>query len=1033
MNKNEKTLEIKKITEEDGGLNMSNKKPDNKKKKNKKRMSESKWFATFLSFVSVVFITGVVIVSVFIVSTIATARNITAEDFQQNDSTVVLDANDNVIYDLGLKLIENVEYEEISQSLIDAFVSIEDSRFFKHNGFDLPRFTAAMGNNIISSIKELRLSFDGGGASTIDMQLARNVLLMEENVETGEVTLPAATGLNGIKRKIIEIYYATQLNSEKILDKKTIFQKYVNQINYGTGHNMLGVQKASDYYFGKSVSELNTLESAFLAGVINAPNAYSPYSSLTLATERTHQVLYYMNYHGYIDDFEYERALTVPLENLFVQQSKSSEDAMPNQSYIDVVLDEVEELTGMNPATTPMIIKTAMNPELQSQLDLAQNREIPYLDISQVNGSNVQLAATVIDNATGEIIGIFGGYEYYGQRIFNRSYHGLYQPGSTVKPFVSYAPAFEFLGYATSHTFLDEPYTWPGTNITLSNWNRRYHGEVTLQEAISNSYNIPAVKTFNEVDNKIGRARYIDYIESVGFVRYAEKLNDWFEAIDDPRQGNGRDEFNSQFAIGGDDFYTNTQELAGATAMIMNGGDYIKPHTIREVTLVNTGQVIESPYKATPVISEAAAYLTAKTMRDVIDDNRNINVERYVARNYPVYGKTGTSNWSADDARTFGVPVGSAKDRLLLTGTDRFSMASWTGFDAEDVNKKDGKAYISSAEHSFQLQGRLNGFILDILEKQYGPGKALTRPSTVSEITHIIGTFPYQSPIDGMNPDLITKGLVKSEAASLTSATPPELDNLASSNVSLVQNNKKFEVSIKFSGYPDTDKLVKAPNTIEMKSGGRTFIGKRLYDPSWIFGPVRYQSDILLNGNIIETIQSETPEQTYKLEANMAGKLEVCTYYAFELNQDKMSNKICHDVDLKEIEVNVPRFRTLDDIRDFASNYNIKLNIGYVLDSNLRNYNQVIDLNPNLQNKRVKAGELTNASWNVSLGDYEIKTSDHIGKTVLSFSTQFNDYLVIETNGNPLSRITNIKDANGNSLSTIRLSTYEGRVIIDTE
>ena len=177
------------------------------------------------------------------------------------------------------------------------------------------------------------------------MQLTRNVLFMIEDATTGEVSMPAASGIAGIKRKVNEIHYARKLNNKKILDKKTIFQKYVNQINFGTGNNMLGVQKAAKYNFDKDVSELNTIESAFLAGVINAPAVYTPYYSLTYATERTHQVLYYMNYHGYIDDFEYQQALSIPLENIFVEQTHSKVDALPNQAYIDVVLDEVEELT----------------------------------------------------------------------------------------------------------------------------------------------------------------------------------------------------------------------------------------------------------------------------------------------------------------------------------------------------------------------------------------------------------------------------------------------------------------------------------------------------------------------------------------------------------------------------------------------------------------------------------------------------------------------------------------------------------------
>lgn len=1021
----EKTKEFNKINPKGGKNNMP-----------KKGSRVKNGFAYFLSAITTVFVVGVISVSLFVMTTIATAKPISADDFEQTDSTVVLDADDNVIYDLGVKLIENVEYEDISQSLIDAFVSIEDSRFFVHKGFDLPRFTSAMIKNVLSTITSGSLSFDAGGASTIDMQLTRNVLFMIEDATTGEVSMPAASGIAGIKRKVNEIHYARKLNNKKILDKKTIFQKYVNQINFGTGNNMLGVQKAAKYYFDKDVSELNTIESAFLAGVINAPAVYTPYYSLTYATERTHQVLYYMNYHGYIDDFEYQQALSIPLENIFVEQTHSKADALPNQAYIDVVLDEVEELTGLNPATTPMIIKTAMNPRLQSELDKAQNREIPYLDISTVNGSNLQMASTVIDNATGEIIGIFGGYDYYGQRIFNRAYHGLYQPGSTVKPFVSYAPAFEYLGYATSHTFLDEPYTWAGTDIVLKNWDNTYRGEVTLKQAVSNSYNIPAVKTYEAVENKIGHARYVDYIEAIGFTRYAEKLDAYFEmmGIDNKK---GRDEFNAQFAIGGHEFYTNTVELAGATATILNGGDYIKPHTIREVTIQTTGETIENPYKATPVLSDSAAYLTAKTMRDVIDDNRYINVERYVAKHYPVYGKTGTTNWSSKDSEEFGVPSGSAKDRLLLTGTDRFSMATWTGFDAADVNKKDGKSYISPAEHNFQAQGRLNGYILDILEEEFGAGKAIERPSTVKEITHILGTFPYQSPIKGMNPDLVTKGLIKADAAQLVPATPPELESLKSSEVNIIQQGNANYLEILFDAYPDKSKLTKANSTMIMEFNGRKYTGRRLFDASWIFGPVRYQTDILVNGEIIDSIIGDKEKQTFKLDSNISGKIEVCTFYTFELNQDKTSNKVCHDVDTKNLKIKVPRFTDQEQLDNFANTYNITLNTNYVVNSSLNRFDQIISINPNLQGKKVTVGEIQDSQWMVEIGDYVINFNEYINRTGNQFVEQFRNYIQhLEVNGDGNAHITQFTDGSGTPLTSRSLSQIINNgetIIIHTE
>ena len=992
-----------------------------KKKGNPNRKKASKLtnaFAIFLGTMASGFVIGVVIASLFIVSTVASAPKIDANTFEKNNSTIVLDADNNVIYDLGEKLIENVEYDEISQSLIDAFIAIEDSRFFEHNGFDIPRFANALIENIIGSLTSFSLSFDAGGASTIDMQLIKNVVFTHEDTETGESVLPESSGLGGIKRKINEIYLSTKMNSDKVLDKKVILQKYINLINFGAGGNTLGVQKASKYYFDKSASELSLIESAFLAGVVNAPNAYTPYNSINLATERTHSVLRLMKFHGYITQEELDLALSVPLENLFVEQLRNRSDAFANQAYIDIVLDEVEELTGLNPATNSMIIKTAMNPTLQAEYDKAQNREIAYLNIQSVHDTEMQLAATVIDNHTGEIIASFGGYDYYGQRIFNRSYHGLYQPGSTAKPLISYAPAFEYLGYATSHVLTDEPYTWAGTDTPLHNWSRKYYGQVSIVRAVASSYNIPAVKTFDEVEAHIGLDRYRDYAEAIGFTRYADKLDEYYANIGETSK-KGRDAFNSQFSIGGSNFYTNTTELAGATAAIMNGGDYIKPHTIREVEILDgQGEIIKSPHKKTPVLSEGAAFLTAYLMRSVIDTNRGGFVEGHVARSYPVYAKTGTSNWEKGPASEYNVPSGSGKDRLLLTATDRFSIASWSGFDSDYIQKKTGKAYHSEALKSFNIQARINSYTLDVLARLYGPGVAIKQPSSVTQIKHILGTFPYQEPIAGMNPDLVTTGYVKSENASLAPATPPELEAFQGATVKVSQDASLAYVDVIFKDYPDVEKLVKAPT--ELETGG-----SRLYDPSWIFGPVRYTSQVFVDDKLVETIKSQENTQAIRVDVANGKTLRVCTYYSFELNDDVISKKQCDEQKLEEGKIKVSSFKGdyYSSVQAFAIKYGINLNYQFTSTSHkVKDFLRVNYVAGQPKNGVATATELNGSSWDAELVDLVIEKGRFGNYSAAELCDSLSPYAHIIIEGSS-DKIIDIK-VNGNSINQLKMSDY---------
>ena len=208
--------------------------------------------------------------SVYAFGVIKKAPELYVEDFIQPESTKIYDSNNNEIYDTGLKIRENITYDDLPQSLIDAFVAVEDSRFFSHNGFDVPRFTKAAIENLLSSLRRGRISF-GQGGSTFTMQLIKNTHFMYEDPTTGEVVMPEG-GVKGIDRKIQEIYLSQKLEKKQLLSKELIFQLYLNMINFGTGNNILGVQNSAEAYFNKSVSELNLVESAFLAGVINAPS-----------------------------------------------------------------------------------------------------------------------------------------------------------------------------------------------------------------------------------------------------------------------------------------------------------------------------------------------------------------------------------------------------------------------------------------------------------------------------------------------------------------------------------------------------------------------------------------------------------------------------------------------------------------------------------------------------------------------------------------------------------------------------------------
>ena len=246
------------------------------------------------------------------------------------------------------------------------------------------------------------MSFSQGG-STFTMQLVKGTYF-----ETEEATA-VRSGLAGVNRKIQEIKVALQ--AEKVISKKEILTYYLNKINYGVPKNRRGIQTAAQFYFGKDISEVGLLEAAVLAGVINAPNLFSPVNNLDLAEKRAHTVLDLMVYHGYITKTEAELAKSIPLENLIVGELSNKTSTVSHQAYVDAVVDEVIALTGKDPVLVPMRIYTAMDESLQNKFEQIQNGEDP--NILWPNDV-IQTAMVTLDNKTGQILAIGGGRFYEG-------------------------------------------------------------------------------------------------------------------------------------------------------------------------------------------------------------------------------------------------------------------------------------------------------------------------------------------------------------------------------------------------------------------------------------------------------------------------------------------------------------------------------------------------------------------------------------------------------------------------------------------
>lgn len=688
----------------------------------KKKRSITQGLINVSAALVVLLIIGGLIVGIFGLSLgsrmIKDAPPLELNDFISNESTKIYDGNGELIQEIGTYLRENITYESCPEGLIDAFLSIEDSRYFQHFGFDIPRFTKAALENLKS------MSF-GQGGSTFTMQLVKNTYFQ---VDSGDSSTLAE---KKIDRKVQEIFFAIQL--EKELDKKTILELYLNKLNFGG--NIRGVQKAALYYFGKEVSQLSLSEQAMLAGIVNRPNAYNPYDYLDYATTRRNTVLDMMVYHGYITQNECDLAKSIKIEDQLIGENVTQSDPQDNtyRSYLDAVINEAQAMTGKDPFVTGMTIYTSMEREVQATIDSIQDgtADIPWPD------DLMQVALISVNNKTGAIVGIGGGRNYDGARLLNRATSQFKQPGSAVKSFLSYALAFEYLGFSDQMVLTDKPITYPQESRVLKNFDGEYRGDVTIKQAFAQSLNIPAILTLKEVVDEIGVDAVVSYLRSLGFTKVT------------------KDNFHLSFAIGGTHYETTVLEMAGAQAALINGGIYNKPHTITKIITQDGTEYYPSDQNK-KVLSSGSSYLVSELLKYAVE-GPYFNYMQILKRNYPIYAKTGTTDWGSDGL-VYGIPKGAAKDKWMISSSSEYTNAVWIGY---DKGVKDQQTYYTAAKSRLNLPGRISKLLLDVDETlSTEMPVALTKPDDVEELTYVYGTWPYATYEDWMDPRFKTTAYV---------------------------------------------------------------------------------------------------------------------------------------------------------------------------------------------------------------------------------------------------------------------------------
>ena len=880
--------------------------------KKKRKISKQNLITIIVASFSIIFLLCLVAGISVIIILLMDKPDLNLADFEQTESSTIYDQKGEEIANLGTVIRQNASYDELPNCLVDAFVAIEDSRFFTHNGFDIPRFSKAI-------LENLRTFSFGQGGSTFTMQLIKNTYYT--NDDTGEEA--SRSGMSGVRRKVQEIALALEL--ERYEPKQFIFESYLNKLNYGADRNIRGIQKASQYYFSKDVTDLNLPEAALLAGVVNAPYTYNPFVQdsdgtyhLQNAQERMIEVLYQMYNHGYINKTEYELAKSVKIEDLLQDPYKSStsKDGISYQAYVDAVVNETIELTGLDPYTTTMNIYTYMNKDIQKVMDeiQAQTKD----DYLAFPDDYVECASVCVNNATGEVVGILGGRNYAGggQLLLNHATEQYKQPGSSIKPILDYALAFENLGWATDHVLTDKPMYMDSSKQNLVyNYSGTYVGDVTLKQAVGNSINTCAIQTLQQVIDKMKNEYVVNYAQSLG---YNFTLDD----------------FNVQYGMGGSTCEVTPLEHAGAYAAIMNYGNYHTPHTISRIEFTNGKSPITPVYESKQVISEAAAYLTTDLMYSNVEYyGGSYNVVK--SDDYAVYGKTGTTDWGKD-GKEFGIPSGANKDTWLIASTSEYTTATWVGYEKAVVGQP---SYVTNEYYNTRPQAKIAHLILDACYK-YGDNKPskIAKPSGVSSITHIIGTWPYASAkIDGieLDPKLITTGQIKTDSIRLVSLSAPTIsEDPTGSGYELVgQDSEDCVVNLTWkqcSNINDQDDAGDVRD-ISLRSGNGDVIvaasGKTLFDYSWIYGPLKYKADITVERNgDVKNYSASSSSHTASVsigDLRDGGKVKVQMYYEYE-NTSITSNKVdCNETDIGVTNRTIPGINTsaLESIREWCNNY----------------------------------------------------------------------------------------------------------------
>lgn len=620
-----------------------------------------------------------------------------------------------------------VSIDKVPKNLQNAFVAIEDERFYEHNGIDLQGIVRAGVNGVKNGFHFSE------GASTITQQLIKN------NVFTDWVN--GESTIEKVKRKLQEQYLAVELS--KVMSKEEVLENYLNTINLG--QNTLGVQAASKRYFNKDVSELTISECAVIAAITQNPSKYNPISHPEYNAERREKVLNHMLEQGYITEQEYETAINDKVYDRIQVVNSDTEETKIYSYFVDELTEEVmkdlqeqlgytstqayyalysgglkiyatqdpqiqkicdEEMSNTDnyPAGTKvslsyeLSVKTATGEIVNHSVQMLENyfKETEGSDFDlvfsdeetarsyvqkykaakvgagdEIIGEKItitpqpQCSFSIMDQSTGYVKALVGGRGTKEASLtLNRATNTVRQPGSTFKILAAYAPALDSAGM-TLATVQDDTEFYYSNGRKVNNWySSGYKGLCTLRYGIEQSLNIVAVKTITDITPQLG----FNYLKNFGFTTLVERREN--------ADGGIESDVNQALALGGITDGVKNIELNAAYAAIANGGTYIKPVYYTKILDKDGKVLLENIPQTTQVVKPTTAYLLTDAMKDVVTKGTG---GACAISGQQVAGKTGTTS--------------SNKDVWFAGYTPYYTATVWAGYDNNLSLEGDEKSF----------------------------------------------------------------------------------------------------------------------------------------------------------------------------------------------------------------------------------------------------------------------------------------------------------------------------------------------------